>query len=59
MRTRICECVCLSAPRRCGGRARAEKLATVVVGVVVVVVSTAAAAAAVVLAGNFVAFGCC
>lgn len=58
MRTRICLCVCLSAPRRCGGRARAEKLDTVVVGVVVVVVSTAAAAA-VVLAGNFVAFGCC
>lgn len=56
MRTRICECVCLSAPRRCGGRARAEKLATVGVVVVVVVVSTAAA---VVLAGNFVAFGCC
>lgn len=51
--------VCVSAPRRCGGRARAEKLATVVVGVVVVVVSTAAAAAVVVLAGNFVAFGCC
>lgn len=56
MRTRICECVCLSAPRRCGGRARTEKLATVVVGVVVVV---STAAAAVVLAGNFVAFGCC
>lgn len=57
MRTRICECVCLSAPRRCGGRARAEQLATVVVGVVVVV--STAAAAAVVLAGDFVAFGCC
>lgn len=48
----------MSAPRR-GGRARAEKLATVVVGVVVVVVVSTAAAAAVVLAGNFVAFGCC
>lgn len=52
-------CVCVSAPRRCGGRARAEKLATVVVGVVVVVVVSTAAAAVVVLAGNFVAFGCC
>lgn len=59
MRTRLFVCVCVSAPRRCGGRARAEKLATVVVGVVVVVVVSTAATAAVVLAGNFVAFGCC
>lgn len=49
-------CVCLPQDVA-AGRAKAEKFATVVVGVVVVVVLTAAAA--VVVAGNFVAFGCC